>query len=52
MEAVLRQGLTKLTWSSVTLESFFEEADQFLCMFKWFLKKVYTWSLYKWNDSL
>uniref|UniRef100_A0A8D2M6S3 AAA+ ATPase domain-containing protein n=1 Tax=Zonotrichia albicollis TaxID=44394 RepID=A0A8D2M6S3_ZONAL len=28
MEAVLRQGLTMLTWSSVTLETFFKEADQ------------------------
>ncbi|KAM6207378.1 dynein axonemal heavy chain 8 [Sarcoramphus papa] len=40
MEAVLRQGLTMLTWSSVTLESFFQEADQVLCIFKQFLKKV------------
>lgn len=42
METVLKQGLTMLTWSSVTLESFFQEADQVLCMFKEFLKKVYT----------
>uniref|UniRef100_A0A663EUR1 Dynein axonemal heavy chain 8 n=1 Tax=Aquila chrysaetos chrysaetos TaxID=223781 RepID=A0A663EUR1_AQUCH len=40
MEAVLRQGLTTLTWSSVTLESFFQEADQVLIIFKQFLKKV------------
>ncbi|NXF39619.1 DYH8 protein, partial [Nyctibius bracteatus] len=40
MEAVLRQGLTMLTWSSVRLESFFQEADQVLYMFKQFLKKV------------
>ncbi|XP_075002904.1 dynein axonemal heavy chain 8 isoform X1 [Calonectris borealis] len=40
MEAVLRQGLTMLTWSSVTLESFFQEADQILYIFKQFLKKV------------
>lgn len=40
MEAVLRQGLTLLTWSSVTLDSFFQEADEVLCMFKQFLKKV------------
>ncbi|NXF53111.1 DYH8 protein, partial [Oceanites oceanicus] len=40
MEAVLRQGLTMLTWSSVTLESFFQEADQVLYIFKQFLKKV------------
>uniref|UniRef100_A0A8C2TFR5 Dynein axonemal heavy chain 8 n=1 Tax=Coturnix japonica TaxID=93934 RepID=A0A8C2TFR5_COTJA len=40
MEAVLRQGLTMLTWSSVTLDSFFQEADEVLCMFKQFLKKV------------
>uniref|UniRef100_A0A8C3JBK3 Dynein axonemal heavy chain 8 n=1 Tax=Calidris pygmaea TaxID=425635 RepID=A0A8C3JBK3_9CHAR len=40
MEAVLRQGLTMLTWSSVTLESFFQEADQVLHIYKQFLKKV------------
>lgn len=40
MEAVLRQGLTMLTWSSVTLGSFFQEADQVLYIFKQFLKKV------------
>uniref|UniRef100_A0A8C0EYH8 Dynein axonemal heavy chain 8 n=1 Tax=Bubo bubo TaxID=30461 RepID=A0A8C0EYH8_BUBBB len=40
MEAVLRQGLTMLTWSSVTLESFFQEADQVLCIFKQFLKQI------------
>ncbi|NXC67641.1 DYH8 protein, partial [Anhinga anhinga] len=42
MEAVLRQGLSMLTWSSVTLENFFQEADQVLCIFKQFLKKTYT----------
>lgn len=52
METVLRQGLTMLTWSSVTLESFFQEADQVLYMFKQFFKKVYTLSLYKWNYKL
>lgn len=51
METVLRQGLTMLTWSSVTLESFFQEADQVLYMFKQFFKKVYILSLYKWNDN-
>ncbi|XP_064014378.1 dynein axonemal heavy chain 8 [Pogoniulus pusillus] len=40
MEAVLRQGLTMLTWSSVTLESFFQEADQVLYTYSQFLKKV------------
>ncbi|KAM6127972.1 dynein axonemal heavy chain 8 [Pterocles gutturalis] len=40
VEAVLRQGLTMLTWSSVTLENFFQEADQALYIFKQFLKKV------------
>ncbi|XP_040468168.1 dynein heavy chain 8, axonemal [Falco naumanni] len=40
MEAVLTQGLTTLTWSSVTLESFFQEADQVLNRFKQLLKKV------------
>nr|XP_038033594.1 dynein heavy chain 8, axonemal [Anas platyrhynchos] len=40
MEAVLRQGLTMLTWSSVTLDSFFQESDEVLNMFKQFLKKV------------
>ncbi|XP_074720939.1 dynein axonemal heavy chain 8 [Strix uralensis] len=40
MEAVLRRGLTMLTWSSVTLESFFQEADQVLCIFKQFLKQI------------
>lgn len=52
MEAVLRQGLTMLTWSSMTLESFFQEADHILKIFKQFLKKVCTWSLYKLNDTL
>ncbi|OXB76615.1 UNVERIFIED_CONTAM: hypothetical protein H355_014506 [Colinus virginianus] len=41
MEAVLRQGLTMFTWSSVTLDSYFQEADEVLCMFKQFLKKIY-----------
>ncbi|KFV18927.1 Dynein heavy chain 8, axonemal, partial [Tauraco erythrolophus] len=40
VEAVLRQGLTMLTWSSVTLENFFQEADQVLYIFKQFLKKI------------
>ncbi|OXB65796.1 hypothetical protein ASZ78_008863, partial [Callipepla squamata] len=41
MEAVLRQGLTMFTWSSVTLDSYFQEADEVLCMFKQFLKKIH-----------
>ncbi|XP_061847250.1 dynein axonemal heavy chain 8 isoform X2 [Colius striatus] len=40
VEAVFRQGLTMLTWSSVTLKSFFQEADQVLYIFKQFLKKI------------
>ncbi|KFU84710.1 Dynein heavy chain 8, axonemal, partial [Chaetura pelagica] len=40
IEDVLREGLTIWTWSSVTLESFFQEADQVLDIFKEFLKKV------------
>ncbi|KAM9382937.1 dynein axonemal heavy chain 8 [Phaethornis superciliosus] len=40
MEAILKQGLTMLTWSSVTLEDFFQEADQVLNIFKQFLGKV------------
>uniref|UniRef100_A0A8C3GNK9 Dynein axonemal heavy chain 8 n=1 Tax=Cairina moschata TaxID=8855 RepID=A0A8C3GNK9_CAIMO len=40
MEAVLRQGLTMLTWSSVTLDSFFQESDEVLNTFRQFLKKV------------
>ncbi|NWI95792.1 DYH8 protein, partial [Pitta sordida] len=40
METVLRQGLTMLTWSSVTLESFFQDADQVLYIFKQLLRKV------------
>ncbi|XP_032540330.1 dynein heavy chain 8, axonemal isoform X1 [Chiroxiphia lanceolata] len=40
VEAVFRQGLTMLTWSSVTLESFFQEADQILHIFKQLLRKV------------
>ncbi|NXW53015.1 DYH8 protein, partial [Eurystomus gularis] len=40
VEAVLRQGLTMLTWSSATLESFFQEADQVLYIYKQLLKEV------------
>ncbi|NXH09574.1 DYH8 protein, partial [Bucco capensis] len=40
MKAVLSQGLTMFTWSSVTLENFFQEADQVLHAFNYFLKKV------------
>ncbi|KFQ24224.1 Dynein heavy chain 8, axonemal, partial [Merops nubicus] len=40
VEDVLRQGLTMLTWSSVTLENFFQEADQVLYMYKQFLREV------------
>ncbi|NXY42341.1 DYH8 protein, partial [Ceuthmochares aereus] len=40
MEAVLRRGLTMLTWSSMTLESFFQEAEQVLYMLKQVLKQV------------
>ncbi|KGL82064.1 Dynein heavy chain 8, axonemal, partial [Tinamus guttatus] len=40
MEAVLRQGLTMLTWSSLTLDSFFQEVDEVLYMYKQLLKKV------------
>ncbi|NXY25637.1 DYH8 protein, partial [Atrichornis clamosus] len=39
-EDVLRQGLTMLTWSSVTLETFFQDADQVLYVFKQLLRKV------------
>ncbi|CAN8203477.1 unnamed protein product [Coccothraustes coccothraustes] len=40
MEAVLRQGLTMLTWSSVTLETFFKEADQILHTYRQLLRRV------------
>ncbi|NXY56258.1 DYH8 protein, partial [Callaeas wilsoni] len=40
MEDVLRQGLTMLTWSSVTLETFFQEVDQVLHIFRQLLRKV------------
>ncbi|NXH93693.1 DYH8 protein, partial [Pachycephala philippinensis] len=40
MEAVLRQGLTMLTWSSVTLETFFQDAGQALYIFSQLLRKV------------
>ncbi|NXQ74857.1 DYH8 protein, partial [Quiscalus mexicanus] len=40
MEAVLRQGLTMLTWSSVTLETFFKEADQILHIYRQLLRRV------------
>ncbi|EHB05914.1 Dynein heavy chain 8, axonemal [Heterocephalus glaber] len=40
VEAVLRQGLTILTWSSLTLESFFQEVQSVLGMFSQLLKKV------------
>ncbi|XP_045354025.1 dynein axonemal heavy chain 8 isoform X2 [Leopardus geoffroyi] len=40
VESVLRQGLTILTWSSLTLESFFQEADSVLDMFNQLLKKI------------
>ncbi|GAB5571478.1 dynein axonemal heavy chain 8 isoform X1 [Prionailurus iriomotensis] len=40
VESVLRQGLTILTWSSLTLESFFQEVDSVLDMFNQLLKKI------------
>ncbi|KAL2306085.1 hypothetical protein Nmel_003990 [Mimus melanotis] len=40
MEGVLRQGLTLLTWSSVTLETFFQEAEKALHVFKQILRRV------------
>nr|XP_023422402.1 LOW QUALITY PROTEIN: dynein heavy chain 8, axonemal [Cavia porcellus] len=40
VESVLRQGLTILTWSSLTLESFFQEVESVLGMFNQLLKKV------------
>ncbi|NXU62099.1 DYH8 protein, partial [Horornis vulcanius] len=39
-EAVLRQGLTMLTWASVTLETFFLEAEQVLHVFRQLLRRV------------
>nr|XP_012602340.2 dynein heavy chain 8, axonemal [Microcebus murinus] len=40
VECVLRQGLTILTWSSLTLESFFQEVESVLDMFNQLLKKI------------
>ncbi|XP_048155560.1 dynein axonemal heavy chain 8 [Corvus hawaiiensis] len=40
MDNLLRQGLTMLTWSSVTLETFFQEADEVLHIFRQLLRKV------------
>ncbi|NXR45576.1 DYH8 protein, partial [Hippolais icterina] len=40
VEGVLRQGLTMLTWASVTLETFFQEADQVLHIFRQLLRRV------------
>ncbi|NXV03318.1 DYH8 protein, partial [Cettia cetti] len=40
VEGVLRQGLTMLTWASVTLETFFQEADQVLHVFRQLLRRV------------
>ncbi|XP_074845897.1 dynein axonemal heavy chain 8 [Carettochelys insculpta] len=40
VESVLRQGLTILTWSSLTLDSFFQEVDEVMNMFKQLLKMV------------
>ncbi|XP_030652607.1 dynein heavy chain 8, axonemal [Nomascus leucogenys] len=40
VESVLRQGLTVLTWSSLTLESFFREVELVLDMFNQLLKKI------------
>ncbi|XP_057650536.1 dynein axonemal heavy chain 8 isoform X2 [Chionomys nivalis] len=40
VESVLRQGLTILTWSSLMLESFFQEVESVLDMFNQLLKKV------------
>lgn len=40
MESVLRQGLTILTWSSLTLDNFFQEVDEVMKMFNQLLKKV------------
>ncbi|KAH0622614.1 hypothetical protein JD844_025060 [Phrynosoma platyrhinos] len=40
VESVLRQGLTILTWSSLTLPSFFQEVDEVMKMFNQLLKKI------------
>ncbi|NXB52763.1 DYH8 protein, partial [Leucopsar rothschildi] len=40
MEGVLRQGLTLLTWSSVTLETFFQEAEKVLHVFRQILRRI------------
>uniref|UniRef100_H0WXE9 Dynein axonemal heavy chain 8 n=1 Tax=Otolemur garnettii TaxID=30611 RepID=H0WXE9_OTOGA len=40
VESVLRQGLAILTWSSLTLESFFQEVDSVLDMFNQLLKTI------------
>ncbi|KAM7319109.1 hypothetical protein ACRRTK_022221 [Alexandromys fortis] len=40
VESVLRQGLTILTWSSLMLESFFQEVESVLDMFNQLLKKI------------
>ncbi|NXR71486.1 DYH8 protein, partial [Pycnonotus jocosus] len=40
VEGVLRQGLTMLTWASVTLETFFQEAEQVLHIFRQLLRRV------------
>ncbi|KAG8123396.1 hypothetical protein E2320_018801 [Naja naja] len=40
VESVLRQGLTVLTWSSLTLNSFFQDVDAVMKMFNQLLKKI------------
>uniref|UniRef100_A0A8C3TQI8 Dynein axonemal heavy chain 8 n=1 Tax=Catharus ustulatus TaxID=91951 RepID=A0A8C3TQI8_CATUS len=45
VEGVLRQGLTLLTWSSVTLETFFQEAEEVLHVFRQLLRRVNTYLL-------
>uniref|UniRef100_F7EDE6 Dynein axonemal heavy chain 8 n=1 Tax=Monodelphis domestica TaxID=13616 RepID=F7EDE6_MONDO len=40
VESVLRQGLTILTWSSLTLGGFFQEVDSVMNMFNQLLKQV------------
>ncbi|XP_029140899.1 dynein heavy chain 8, axonemal, partial [Protobothrops mucrosquamatus] len=40
VESVLRQGLTVLTWSSLTLNSFFQDVDEVMKMFNQLLKKI------------
>uniref|UniRef100_A0A8D0G5C6 Dynein axonemal heavy chain 8 n=1 Tax=Sphenodon punctatus TaxID=8508 RepID=A0A8D0G5C6_SPHPU len=40
VESVLRQGLIILTWSSLTLDSFFQEVEEAMNMFNQLLKKV------------